>query len=523
MYKSIKQLSILIVAGITVASCGSGSKTSDAEASDTTFVETKADAKPIERQPDTTFSSVDAIQYKVDVMMPEVDGKLESLDDLYAKNEGMMLTFRGGPFRDAPQTGVLEGEPSEIDVVWRFTTESDGKWGGGSGWNGQPVFVKWPEDRLAAFKKLPSSKEALSAEEIIVGSLCGNVYFIDFKTGKPSREPLRAHNPIKGSVSLDPTLNGNLYVGQGIRNEQPFGAMTANLDKHQYTHKFGVDPNAWRSWGAYDSSCIRVGQFLFRPGENGTFYKWLIGKDGDMKLHSTLRFRRGGNAAGIESSLAVYGNYGYFGDNQGVFLCVNLDTMKPVWYYNNHDDTDASPVLAVEDGKPYLYIGCEVDKQGTGTAYLTKLNALNGEKIWEYTYQSRNVKNGKKQFDGGYYATPLPGRGDCANLIFASAVLNRNGQDGELVALDRATGRKVWASPLKHYGWSSPVALVDKNNKMYIFVGDTTGNVYVFRASDGKQLAVKNVAHNFESSPIVSGNAVVVGSRGNEILKMEIK
>ena len=513
----------MLLASATVVSCGGGDKTANTAASDTATIEQESAVKTFERQPDTTFASVEAIQYQVDVMLPDIDGRIESLKDMYAANDGSMLTFRGGPFRDAPQTGVLEGEPSEIEVAWRFTTDSDAKWGGGSGWNGQPVYVRWSESQLAEFKKLPTSKEALSAEEIIVGSLCGNVYFIDFESGKASREPLKARNPIKGSVSLDPTLNGNLYVGQGIRNEHPFGALTANLYQHRYTHAFDVDPKAWRNWGAYDSSCIRVGQFLFRPGENGTFYKWLVGKDGDMKLHSTLRFRRGGKAAGIESSLAVYGNYGYFGDNQGVFLCVNLDTMKPVWYFDNHDDTDASPVLAVENGKPYLYIGCEVDKQGTGTAYLTKLNALNGEKVWEYTYPSRLAKVGSKQFDGGYYATPLPGRADCANLIFASVVLNQHGQDGAMVAIDRATGRKVWQSDLKHYGWSSPVAFVDKDNKMYIFVGDTTGNVYLFRGSDGKQLAVKNVAHNFESSPIVNGNAVVVGSRGNEILKMVIK
>ena len=52
--------------------------------------------------------------------------------------------------------------------------------------------------------------------------------------------------------------------------------------------------------------------------------------------------------------MAVYSNYGYTADNHGNILCINLNTMKPVWRYDYRDDNDSSPVVGVEDGKPYI-------------------------------------------------------------------------------------------------------------------------------------------------------------------------
>jgi outer membrane protein assembly factor BamB len=58
---------------------------------------------------------------------------------------------------------------------------------------------------------------------------------------------------------------------------------------------------------------------------------------------------------------------------------------------------------------------------------------------------------------------------------------------------------------------------------MFIFTGDTVGNVYLINGRDGKVLYTQHVGNNFESSPIVIGNQVVVGSRGHSIYKMSIQ
>lgn len=159
--------------------------------------------------------------------------------------------------------------PTSMEVVWRYRTRCSRTWGGGSGWTGQPVYVEWPDSCLVRFARKGLLLPGFSGKEIIVGGLSGDIYFIDFESGKDSRPPIRGYNPIKGSVSLDPSLNGNLYVGQGIPDTIPFGAALVDLYQHRTVEVFPFDKSAPRRWGAYDSSAARAGQFLFRPGENG--------------------------------------------------------------------------------------------------------------------------------------------------------------------------------------------------------------------------------------------------------------
>ncbi|MDD4395776.1 MAG: dehydrogenase, partial [Bacteroidales bacterium] len=76
--------------------------------------------------------------------------------------------------------------------------------------------------------------------------------------------------------------------------------------------------------------------------------------------------------------------------------------------------------------------------------------------------------------------------------------------------------------PLKHYAWSSPVAIYNEKNELFIFTGDTAGNVYLIDGKSGKIITTRYIGNNFESSPIVIDNHVVIGSRGREIYKLSI-
>ena len=466
--------------------------------------------------PDTAYESVDCIKYNIERLAPESDSLISRFDDLYAAAPGVM-TFRGGPSRQAAFGGRVTGRPDTITIDWVFSTRStppdslENKWGGGSGWTGQPLYIKWPD-----------SITTDSKEEIIVGSLCHYLYFIDFNSGKASREPINVGNPIKGTVSLDPTLNGNLYVGQGVPDKRPFGHLVVDLNNDTISQFIPEDSKALRRWGAFDSSPIRIDKFLFWPGENGSLYKYIC-SDGKLVPHSVLRYTRGGAAPGMESSIAVYHNYGYTGDNHGNILCTNLNTMRPVWCFNNNDDTDASILLSEENGRGYIYTGCEVDRRDSAYAYFRKLDALNGNLIWEAAFNSRKTYVGSKSFDGGFYASPLLGIGNCSDLIFTNCVNNLNGSDGDFVAINRHNGEIIYRTRLKHYAWSSPVAFLNEKNEMFIFTADTSGYVYIIDGIDGEIIFSQLVGLNFESSPVVVGNSVVVGSRGNSIFKMSIK
>ena len=109
----------------------------------------------------------------------------------------------------------------------------------------------------------------------------------------------------------------------------------------------------------------------------------------------------------------LYKNYGYFGDNHGNILCINLNNMKPVWYYDNHDDIDATIVCEEENGVPFVYTACEVDRQGdSGMCHIAKLNGLNGEVAWAMQVPCTRHNINYKHFDGGMYSTPLLGGGN---------------------------------------------------------------------------------------------------------------
>lgn len=480
------------------------------------------------QQPDVQYPSAEKIAYSVEVKDKNTSAAITNFKDLYDEAPGI-FTFRGTSRRDMPQSGKLDSCPSQIRRVWSFKTSCDnretshGVWGGGTGWTGQPLYVEWPDSIIEYQRKhSPALTANFSKREIIVGSLAGYVYFIDYESGKASRRAHKSGNPIKGTPSLDPRLNGNLYIGQGIPASQPFGAEVFNLYSHTRLSFFGVDERAWRRWGAYDPSAIVVDNFVIRPSENGTIYKYTTTEQ-SVRLHSLMRYcRRGRNTAGMESSPAIWQNYMYISDNHGNILCINIETMKPVWHYDNRDDSDSSIIIANEIDRVVLYSGTAVDKQGErGYCRLVKLDATNGELIWEKSIACHQINYLGKMREGGLFSTPLLGQGNCEGLMFAN-ICGMGSSKGRFVAINRANGDILYQLPLQHYSWSSPVALYTANSEMFIVTGDVIGNLYLIDAANGKIIYKMRGGENFESSPIVIDNCIVMGSRGHLIHKFEI-
>ncbi len=488
-----------------------------------------AESRPthLSRLADTIFPSAKVVKYKVIVADTSRSGFISDLSDLYEDSKSV-LTFRGRLFRQG-LCGHLDTIPTQLRTLWRIDTKLEtldtiyGPWGGGTGWTGQPLYVEWPDSVAETMKRNGAVTPAFAGKEVIVGSLCGSLYFLDPTTGNATRSPIDVGNPIKGTPSVDPTLCGNVYVGQGVPAKRPFGALVVNLLKNRIADFFAEDTGAWRRWGANDSSPVRVGDFLFRPCENGTLYKYYIAGDGAMRLHSLLRYRVNGVAPGLEASMAVYANYGFVTDNQGNVIAINLDTLTPVWAYSLPDDTDATPLIAVEEGTPYIYVGCEVDRSDSGVARFAKLQALTGMRVWDIGIPAVRREKGSKHFDGGFYASPLLGEGDCSGLIFSNVVENTNGPNGAFIAINRKDGTVAYTTPLSCYSWSSPVGFLTAEGKMIILTGDAIGNLYLIEGSTGRVISRRRVGYNFESSPLVLANTVIIGSRGNGIFKVAIE
>lgn len=496
--------------------------------------------------PDTVYASVGEMKYVVEDV-DSVPRPLQYYDDLYDRADRVM-TFRRNQLRDASFSGHVEGTPKEIEVVWSYDTPYGhaetkfGQWGGGSGWTGQPLYVHWTEAEIDSLRKGSAPLTAdFGPEEIMVGSLCGEAFFLNFETGKPSRQPLDLHNVVKGTMSMDPELM-NLYVGQGVPKGEPLGCQAFSLMTHQ-RGTFFSDPKAWRGWQAFDSSPIVAGGYLFWPGENGSLFKFERQAGGVLRRVSTLRYRVNGAAPGIESSLCVYRNYGFFADNHGNIVGVNLNTMRPVWHVKNLDDSDGTITCRIEDaspatssaassasggspdGTPFLYTACEVDKQGShGHCRFLKLKALTGEIVWESLIDCNRIDLGSKILDGGMYATPLLGQGDCEGILFANVCRNSSHSDrGQLTAISTADGRVLYTVGYGNFCWLSPVGFTNDNDEFFVFTADANGVVYVIRGKDGEVLCKKPMGANFESSPCVVGNSLVVGCRGTKIYKFRIK
>ena len=169
-------------------------------------------------------------------------------------------------------------------------------------------------------------------------------------------------------------------------------------------------------------------------------------------------------------------------------------------------------------------MGCEVDKQGdNGICYFVKLNGLTGQKVWEQQIECRKLNLGGKHFDGGLYCTPLLGKGDCNNLIFANICQRNTSANAEFTAFDKSTGEVVYRVALNSFAWSSPVAFYNENNQMFVFTGDSSGFAYLIEAKTGKVLFKQHMVNNFESSPVVVDNHLVVGSRGREIYRFSVE
>ncbi|MBQ5457965.1 MAG: dehydrogenase, partial [Bacteroidales bacterium] len=158
-----------------------------------------------------------------------------------------------------------------------------------------------------------------------------------------------------------------------------------------------------------------------------------------------------------------------------------------------------------------------------GISYLVKLNALTGERVWEQQIECKKMILGGKHFVGGMYSTMLLGTGNCSDLLFTNICTNDPPSAGKFYAISKATGEIVYSQKLKHYAWSSPVAITNDKDEMFVLTFDCVGHAYIIDGKTGEFLITKLIGINFESSPIIIGNNVVIGSRGTNIYKLTIR
>ena len=457
-------------------------------------------------------------------------------DLLFSSDESSsgIYTFRGNNQRNSPVLGMLSGKPVKIKRDWVFNTSLDtvkgiyGRWGGGAGWTGQPLYVEWSTEELSTINGIYPEylNRNMSLRDIIQVSLSGKVYFLDAETGKPTRNPLDINNPIKGTPSIDGKNRRFLLVGQGIKNRDVFGWRIFDLRKNVLLHTERMPSSfAPKGWGASDASPLIEpvsGTFIW-PTESGVIYRGSLYNE---KLPPSEQYKYSIKAhprQGIESSPSAYGNLGYFTDNAGNTFCLDLRTMKPRWHFFNTDDSDASPVIDVENNIPFVFIGNEVDQQGPeGKAYLRKLNGLTGKLEWEYERHCYSVTQPKTN-NGGMLTTPAIGRKKAEGLIWTVFSRVDANSRGSFVCLNIADGKVKYEIPLRSYSWASPIALYDPEGFAYVYFTDVTGHVYLINGISGEIIFKNKYSNVFESSPVAIGNRIIQPARGNKIFSFIVE
>ena len=453
---------------------------------------------------------------------------------VYTALEGI-TTFRGDNYRSGATYGTANVVNKTLATAWSSKIGAFNTWTG-SGWTGQPLVVRWDNATKAIMNLYPEKKAKEGLVEVIYATLDGYVYFYDLEDGSYTRDRIWVGMNFKGAGSLDPRGYPLMYVGGGdkVDGKAPKIFVISLVDGKILYERSGSDSIAHRRWFAFDSAPLVDAETdtLIWPGESGVLYTFKLNTQYDVSTGSLsvspevmakTRYKlNNGRKPGCESSTLIVGSYLYFADNGGMFFCVDLNTMQPVWVQDTHDDVNATPVFQWEaDGKGYIYTGTSMEF-AKGTCYIHKLDAATGEIIWEKKYE--NVAY-NADVSGGILSSPVLGEKgtDMEGLIVYSISRTPTAGSGTLVALNTETGDVVWEKSIGNYAWSSPTAINTAEGKTYLILFDSVGKGALIEGVTGEVLNTISLGSNVEASPVVFEDTIVVGTRGQKVFGIKIQ
>ena len=469
-------------------------------------------------------------------LVDEYKSEYEIMFDLperYTELEGV-IGFRGNNFRTGAAYGTADVSSKTISTLWSKSTsglsDTDSSYWSGSGWTGQPLIVKWPEDTRKNMTAMYDwAREKAELVEVIYCTLDGHVYFYELTTGEYTRDPLNLGFNFKGAGALDPRGYPILYVGSGVDSINGRSrAFVVNLIDNTVMFEFGHNETfANRGWHMFDSSPLVSAETdqLIYPGENGILYIIHLNtkyneQTGELSVDpdNIVKWKYSGVRTGtkywlgVESSAAVINNYIFLADNGGNLMCLDLNTLELIWVQDTLDDTNCSPVIDIEDGHPYIYISTSFHygwrSYSTADIPIFKIDAETGEIVWRTDYNCYTVQD----LSGGVQGTIAVGKNELSDMIFVPIARTPGASSGTLVALNKETGEEVWKKETTMYSWSSPVDFYDDAGNGYLIYCNSGFNMYLIDGKTGEELDYINLGGNIEASPAMYGNYVVVGT-----------
>ena len=95
----------------------------------------------------------------------------------------------------------------------------------------------------------------------------------------------------------------------------------------------------------YDPSYCEQIVELGKQGDTYDYQAGTISLNSDTQAYKALVKGQDKKNTNIDSSVAMYGSYVYFGDQAGIVQCVNINTMTPVWVVNMGDNRKITNVF----------------------------------------------------------------------------------------------------------------------------------------------------------------------------------
>lgn len=451
----------------------------------------------------------------------------------YTDAQGV-ITFRSNNFRDGGAWGYAGMKNFQLDSVWNYTTGTlvhNGAVWSGSGWTGQPLIVKWPKETKAIMNMYDWAKEDDELVEVIYATMDGNVYFLDLKTGKQTRDTLNMGFTFKGSGALDPRGYPIMYLGAGYDSSKGVSrAFVISLIDFSIMYEFGnMDSFSLRGELCYfDGSALvdaETDQLIY-PGENGIVYIMKLNTEYDPEAgtvsinpDNVRKWHYYGHRTslysywvGMEGSPTIWCGHMFMCDNGGNMMCFDLNTLELVWVQDILDDSNGTPVLSIEDGHPYIYVSTSFHygwrSYTTADIPIWKLDAVTGEIIWQKDYKCYTESG----VSGGVQSTIALGKNDLEGYIYVTVAKTDTSNNGVLACIDRETGEVVWEYK-SYYTWSSPVLVYNADGSGYV-VYCTYGNyMYLVDGLTGEVLDSFNLMGGVEATPAVYEDMVVVGTR----------
>lgn len=427
-----------------------------------------------------------------------------------------LTTFRGNATRSYYGRGPV---PQAPEVLWRYpasgglcSTSSDqhgARLWCGTGWTGQPNVIVHEDGSV----------------EVRIGAYDGAYHFLDGLTGEPVRPTLQTGDLAKGSATSDPDGYPLYYAGSrdnllrivAMDRDEPTVLWTLDASS-------SVPSPVWNN--DWDGAALVVDGYLLVGGENSWFYAIELnrGYDADGRVtvdprvaltvpgfDDELLAALGDRNVSIEGSVAYRDGVAYFANSGGLVQGWDVSRVlaggrkaERVLRFWTGEDTDATVVI---DEEGFLYVGSELERGTARGAEVGQLMKLDPRRptdplVWSVPIPERGLEGA-----GGVWATPAL----YGDTVFAATNF------GDLLAVDRDTGRERWRIHLVGPTWSSPVP-VDG----VLLQGDCGGTLHAFDISgrpdrEPPELWTVDLGSCIESTPAVWDGMIYVGTRGGAI------